>query len=50
MESEDKIASTFLNMYDRIINIPDLFTEGFMETNFLRYHVLLHDNHNDSAR
>ena len=27
--------------------MPGLFTEGFMDTNFLRYYVLLHDNNDD---
>ena len=46
----DDLSTTFVKMYDQVIKLPGLFTEGYMDTNFLRYHVLLHDNHDDIAK
>ena len=47
-QTEVQLADTFVRMYDQVIKLPGLFTEGFMDTNFLRHHVLLHDQHNDA--
>jgi len=47
---EDNLTDKFVRLYDSVIQLPELFTEGFMDPNFFRYHVLLHDNHDDLSR
>lgn len=46
----ENLTDTYVKMFDQVIKLPGLFTEGFMDTNLLRYHVLLHDNHDDIKR
>lgn len=45
VQKASEVSNSFVAMTEEVLRMPNMYETGFMDTNFYKFHILLHDNH-----